>query len=69
MNKERCAFDKGESCKALKEKTCLGCSFYKTQQALDEGRDKAAIAVSNLAPKLRNHIRGKYYGGSRLFKE
>lgn len=67
MNKERCAFDRGEDCGALKDKVCLGCSFFKTQEELDEGRDKAAIKVSQLEPKLRNHIRNKYYGGRRIY--
>lgn len=69
MNKERCAFDYGESCKALKDKVCLGCSFYKTQEELDEGRDKAAKRVSELEPVHRRNIGDKHYGGRRVFKE
>lgn len=65
----KCAFDCGDSCKAMKEKICIGCSFYKTQEELEDGRDKAAVAVANLEPKLKNHIRKKYYGGRRAFKD
>ena len=69
MDKERCAFDRGEDCGALKEKVCLGCNFYKTQEELDEGRDKAAVRVAELEPVHRRNIGEKYYGGRRAFKE
>ena len=66
---DKCGFDYGDSCKALSEKICLGCSFYKTKEEIAEVRDKAAVAVANLEPKLKNHIRKKYYGGRRVFKD
>ena len=69
MDKERCAFDLDDRCKALKEKTCLGCTFYKTKKELDEGREKAAMVIENLPPKYRSDIRHKYYGGRRAFKD
>lgn len=69
MNKERCAFDGEDRCNALKEKVCFGCGFYKTKEELAEGRDKAAVKVAELEPELREHIRHKYYGGRRIFKD
>lgn len=69
MNKEKCAFDREEKCAVLKEKLCFGCSFYKTKEELKEGREKAAKKVSQLEPALQEHIRHKYYGGRRAFKD
>ena len=66
MNK--CVFDNEDSCRALKEKDCLGCSFFKTEEALKEGRNKAAIRASQLEPEFQLHTRHKYYGGRSIFK-
>lgn len=67
MNK--CVFDFGDRCKCLKVKECSGCHFYKTEEQLNEGRDKATVRVAGLAPKPRHHIRNKYYGGRSVFKD
>lgn len=64
---KRCAFDGDDRCNALKDKVCLGCSFFKTKEELNEGRDKAAIRVAHLEKGERDHIRHKYYGGRRVF--
>jgi hypothetical protein len=69
MDKEICVFDREEECAALKDKFCLGCSFYKTKEELMEGRDKAAIRVSRLEPTHRRNIKDKYYDGRRAFKD
>lgn len=70
--KKDCAFydeDRGEiRCNALGEMKCLGCRFYKTKEELKEGREKAAKKVAQLEPELQEHIRHKYYGGRRAFK-
>lgn len=65
----KCVFDNKDSCRALKEKDCLRCSFYKTEGELKEGRDKAAIRVAQLDPEFQNYIRFKHYGGRSIFKE
>ena len=59
----KCAFDFEDSCKALKEKNCRGCHFYKTQEELEKGRRDATQKVSKLSPEERNYIRHKYYDG------
>lgn len=65
----KCAFDDGVRCTALKEKECRGCSFYKTKEELQAGRDKAEALVSKLDLRTKNHIREKYYGGRRAFRD
>lgn len=56
-----CAFNNGNKCIALNEKQCVGCPFRKTQEELDEGRQKALKRISKLPPKLQAHILTKYY--------
>lgn len=64
-----CVFDNENSCRVLNEKDCLGCSFFKTEEALKEGREKAAIRIAQLEPEFQAHIRHKHYGGRSIFKE
>ena len=66
MNK--CVFDDEDKCRALKEKDCVGCRFYKTKERLREGREKAAIRVSQLEPEFQSYIRQKHYSGRSVFK-
>lgn len=63
-----CVFDNEDKCRALNEKDCIGCSFYKTKEQLIEGREKAEMRVSQLEPELRQHFIHKYYGGRSIFK-
>lgn len=65
----KCAFDRGLECAALKDKVCIGCSFFKTKEDLMEGREKAAMKVAEIEPTHRRNIREKYYGGRRAFKD
>lgn len=61
-----CAFNKGENeCSALKFKACEGCSFYKTKEALFDGREKANRRIDRLDVELRRYIYNKYYAGQR----
>ena len=60
-----CAFEKGDECKALKEKNCKGCPFFKTEEALDRGRQKALERIRSL-PKAESHrLHRKYYQQGR----
>lgn len=67
--KKDCAFYDEDRCKALNEMKCQRCRFYKTKEELQEGRAKAAKKVAQLEPELKEHIRHKYYGGRRVFKD
>ena len=55
-----CAFDKDTFCSALTEKRCVGCSFRKTREELDAGREKADDRIAALPEEQQEHIRFKY---------
>ena len=56
----RCAFDKGTFCAVLTEKKCHGCSFRKTHEELDAGREKADDRIASLPEEQQEYIRRKY---------
>ena len=56
-----CAFDKGEECKALKEKNCKGCPFFKTEEELERGRQKALARIRSLPKAVSRRLYRKYY--------
>ena len=56
----KCAFDKGAGCAALREKQCDGCSFYKTQAQIAEGRKRAEERIASLPEAQREHIKLKH---------
>ena len=56
-----CAFDCGNKCKALEEKQCKGCTFYKTTEELEKGRQKAEKRIRSLSTIIQTHVRRKYY--------
>ena len=56
----KCAFDKGETCDALIAKECSGCRFFKTQDELDRGRERADDRIASLPEDLRDKILKKY---------
>ena len=56
-----CAFNNDKKCIALNKKKCAGCPFRKTQEELNEGRQKALKRISKLPPKTQAHILTKYY--------
>lgn len=58
---DNCIFEKGNECNALREKKCEGCSFYKTEAELIEGRRKAQERIDSLPEKQRIHIIRTYY--------
>ncbi len=58
---DKCAFDGELDCRALREKKCAGCSFYKTEGELLEGREKALDRIANLPKDKRAHILRTYY--------
>lgn len=56
-----CAFDKENECEALKEKNCKGCPFFKTEEALERGRQKARERIRTLPLAIRTKLFRKYY--------
>lgn len=56
----RCAFDRGTLCTALSEKKCRKCSFCKTQEELDEGRERAEDRIMSLPDDVQDRIAKKY---------
>ncbi len=63
----KCAFDCHGKCTALNEQKCIGCNFYKTEEELQEGRDKAVARVMKLEPEFKRYVREKYYGDRRRY--
>lgn len=46
---DRCAFDEGKKrCRALNKKECQGCTFFKTEEELAAGREKAGERIKSL---------------------
>jgi hypothetical protein len=59
---KECAFDNGATkCKALSEKKCEGCRFYKTIDQVFAGRQKAEKRIRSLPPTAQAYIKRKYY--------
>ena len=56
----KCAFERGETCAALVAKECVGCNFFKTQDELDRGRERADDRIDALPEERREHIKKKY---------
>lgn len=61
----RCAFDRGTLCTALSEKKCHKCSFRKTQEELDAGRERAEDRIASLPENHQEYIRFKYNKGRK----
>lgn len=61
----KCAFDYHGDCVALREKQCKGCSFYKTEEELNEGRKKAARRLVEVDDAERIMFRKYYSEGSK----
>lgn len=61
MNK--CAFDNGKKCSALKKKQCAGCRFRKNEEDVILSRQKSSKRVNNLPGIIKSHILRKYYDG------
>ena len=64
MNK--CAFDRDGKCIALCGKQCIACAFRKTEDELNDGRQKATDRLLSLPKSTRIHIARKYYGKGSL---
>lgn len=60
MNK--CAFDLGKKCYALKAKECPGCGFRKSEEELVAGKERASRRVATLPAEHQLNIKQKYYG-------
>ena len=61
-----CVFDRDGTCVALNEKQCVACSFRKTEQELNEGRQKATDRLISLPKSTQIHIARKYYNRSTI---
>lgn len=56
-----CAFERNEyTCAALSVKSCKGCPFFKTQEELDAGRERADERIATLPEEQQEHIKKKY---------
>jgi hypothetical protein len=67
---DKCAFDFGKRrCYALNVKKCEGCRFFKTEEELKAGREKATDRLMTLDRKFLNDINRKYYGGRSRFTD
>ena len=59
---EKCAFDEGEwKCSALTKKRCKGCSFFKTEEQLAAGREKAEERIKELYAEEQIRIEETYH--------
>ena len=59
---EKCAFDEGEwKCSALTKKRCKGCSFFKTEEQLAAGREKAEERIRELSGEHQRQIEDTYH--------
>ena len=58
---EKCTFDRGYDCVALKKRDCDGCPFHKTKEELLEGRRRARARREKLPAYQREAIEEKYY--------
>ena len=57
-----CRFAKESGCSILNRKNCEGCSFFKTEKEMREGRSKAMARIETLSPEHSHSIKEKYYG-------
>ena len=56
-----CAFKKGGKCVPLTRDNCTGCTFFKTNKELEEGRLKAKERFESLPDDVQARILDKYY--------
>lgn len=57
----KCAFDREEKCKVLTVKECEKCTFRKSKDELNEGRERAKDLLERLPQEHREAIYDKYY--------
>lgn len=50
----------GITCQILKKRKCKGCNFFKTQQQVNESREKALKRIKSLDEPIRNNIVNLY---------
>lgn len=55
-----CTFDNGKTCSVLRRGNCKGCSFFKTEEQLLEGRAKARERLFSLPKATQVWIQEKY---------
>lgn len=61
---EKCVFQFGRSCHALKQKSCEGCRFYKTTKQHIDSRARAQERIHQLDEAQQEYIRQTYYGAT-----
>ena len=57
----QCVFYNGKTCKALKDKKCKGCRFFKTTIQHIESQERARKRIDSLPIEKQIHIKAKYY--------
>lgn len=60
---EKCFAETGNYCKALKERQCEGCNFYRTRKEVEFSRDRAIKRIDSLPKTTRMYIYDKYFKG------
>ncbi len=63
---EKCVFQFGSRCHALKTKECENCRFYKTSRQYEESRARALERICGLDEEQQEHIRFMYYSKSAV---
>ena len=61
---EPCYFKSKNSCSVTTRKSCLGCSFRKTEEQVMQGRRNATARIESLPEQRRNDIKARYYEGN-----
>lgn len=58
---KQCAFEVRNQCSALREKTCIGCTFRKSKEELEMGRKQAMDRILHLPNIKKTRIIHKYH--------
>lgn len=63
---DKCFADNGSKCTALTFKDCEGCTFFKTQEQVEESEKKAMNRINSLGERMKNSVINTYFlGGLR----
>ena len=60
-----CCFENGNECDCLYIKKCEGCSFFKTKEQLEQGRERSLAILKEKADCAK--LYSKYYGLSKKY--
>ena len=62
---EKCFADKDSYCSALNKKKCEGCNFFRTEEDLEESKNRAMKRIDSLSKTTQDYIYGKYFKGEK----